>query len=234
MKRFIAHIIYLTLGILLVVFTVEKSTAQIVVEQCDTMEFSVTSRPSIDDLHFVWAIYNSSVNPTDILDPAGALDPVIYFVDGMYASGVGRTVKVINLQPGKYYVRIHVWDEVSCTDNVEMHLLEVLEKDIEAFIEGDSTCIGDPPIIKIVFTGIGPYDVIYTYGDETNAVNLNGIIGPEYVIPAPMLPVGPTDFWIMEVVEDNGTCRIVNSTPSERVGVLIYPKPVGSKIYLKE
>ena len=231
MKRFIAHIIYLTLGILLVALTVENSTAQIVVDQCDTMEFSVTSRPSIDETHFVWGIYNASTDPTDVLDPTGTLDPAIMFVDGQYA---GRTVKVIGLQPGKYYVRIHVWDEVSCTDNIEMHLMEVLENLPEAFIEGDSTCIGDPLLVKIVFTGTGPWDVIYTYGDESNAVNLYGIAEQEYIISAPMLPVGTTDFWIMEVVKDNGTCRIVNSIPSERVGVLIYPKPAGSKIYLKE
>jgi len=195
------------------------------------LEFSVTSRPNINDTHFVWAIYNSSPNPTDVLDPAGALDPAIMFVDGQYA---GRTVQVLGLNPGKYYVRIDVWDDISCTDNVEMYLMEVIENLPEAFIEGDSTCIGDPSIIKIIFSGTGPYDVIYTFGDESNAVNLYGITEQEYIIPAPMLPVGKTDFWVMEVVEDNGVCRIVNSTPSKKVGVLIYAKPASSKIYLKE
>ena len=229
MKRFIAHIIYLTLGILPVILTVENSTAQIVVDQCDTMEFSVTSRPSIDDTHFVWAIYNSSVNPTDVLDPITSLDPALYFSDGQYA---GRSVEVVGLQPGKYYVRIQVWDEVTCTDNIEMYLMEVLEKELEAVFEGDSACIGEPLNIKIIFTGIGPWDVTYTYGDGTDIVNLNGIVEDEYTVPMPMLPVGPTYFWIMEVSDD---CT-VNSyiADPQKVGVLIYPKPFGSKIYLKE
>ena len=229
MKRFIAHIIYLTLGLFLVVLTVENSTAQIVVNQCETMEFSVTSRPSINDTHFVWAIYNSSPNPTDILDPTSSLEPVLTFTNGQYS---GRTVEVTNLAPGKYYVRINVWDEISCTDNVEMYLLEVLENLPEAELFGDSLCIGEPAKIKIIFSGVAPYNVTYTYGDGTDIVNVNGIVEDEYTAPIPMLPVGKTDFWIMEVSDD---CT-VNSYVFDptKVGVIIYPKPTSSKIYLKE
>lgn len=229
MKRLIAHIIYLTLGILPVVLTVENTTAQIVVDQCETMVFSVTSRPSIDDTHFVWAIYNSSESPTDVLDPTGSLDPATTFVDGQYA---GRTVEVTNLEPGKYYVRIHVWDEISCTDNIEMYLLEVTENKPTAELIGDSLCIGETAEIKIIFTGIAPYDVVYTYGDGTDWVNLTGIVEDEVTIPIPMLPVGTTEYWIMEVSDD---CT-VNSYVADpnKVGVLIYPKPVSSQIYLKE
>ena len=226
----ITHIIYLTLGILLVALTVENTTAQIVVDQCDTMEFSVTSRPSIDDSHFVWAIYNSSATPTDVLDPAGALDPAIAFVDGQYA---GRTVEVTGLDPGKYYVRIHVWDEISCTDNIEMHVLEVIESKPTAELIGDSLCIGEPAEIKIIFTGIGPYDIEYTYGDGTNIVNMNGIVENEITIPIfDPLPVGTTNFWVMTVT-DQCTVNSYELDPVE-VGVLIYPIPENSKIYLKE
>jgi hypothetical protein len=230
MKRLITHIIYLALGILLVALTVEKTTAQIVVDQCDTMEFSVVSRPNIPETHFVWAIYNSSDDPTDVLDPAGALDPTPLFVDGMYA---GRTVRVTGLGAGKYYVRIQVWDEVTCTDNVEMYVMEVIENLPTAELIGDSLCIGEPAEIKIIFTGKAPYNVEYTYGDGTNIVNLNGIIEDEITIPITVpLPVGTTNFWVMTVTDD---CT-VNSyeLDPEEVGVLIYPIPVNSKIYLKE
>ena len=140
--------------------TVENSTAQIVVEECDTMEFSVVSRPNIPETHFVWAIYNSSPNPTDVLDPAGALDPALYFVDGMYASGEGRTVRVIGLAPGVYYVRIHVWDEVSCTDNIEMYVMEVIESNLDFELVADSVCIGEPSTIRIIFSGTGSSSIL--------------------------------------------------------------------------
>ena len=56
------------LGILLVVLAVANAGAQITVNECDTMEFEVVSRPSIDESHFVWGIYNSSPGTTDVLD----------------------------------------------------------------------------------------------------------------------------------------------------------------------
>ena len=235
MKRLIYHIIRLALGIIPVVLTVAPAMAQIVVDQCDTMEFSVTSRPSIDESHFVWAIYNSSETPTDVLDPTGALDPAITFVDGQYA---GRTVEVTGLEPGKYYVRIHVWDEVACTDNVEMYVMDVIETVPEIVLEGDSVCIGEPTSIRIIFTGVGPYEIDYSYGDALtgNVVNMNGVIvdGPEVTIPImDPLPVGPTTFWIMKVSDD---CKVYTYEEDERpsTGILIYPIPKHSRIYLKE
>jgi len=220
--------IYRTLGILLVTLTVVPAMAQIVVDQCDTMEFSVTSRPGIDDSHFVWAVYNSSADPTDVLDPAGALDPAVTFVDGQYA---GRTVQVTGLGPGKYYVRILVWDEVTCTDNIEMYVMEVLENKPTVEITGDSVCIGEPPIIKIIFTGKAPYDIVYAFGDESNTVNLNGITEPEISIPiTDPLPVGTTTFWVMEVT-DQCTVNSYEADERPRTGIIIYPKPTNSRIY---
>ncbi len=234
MKKLIYHIICLILGILLVTLTVTPAAAQIVVDQCDTMEFSVVSRPSIDETHFVWAIYNSSDDSTDVLDPAGSLDPVLTFVDGQYA---GRTVQVIGLQSGKYYVRIHVWDEVTCTDNIEMYVMEVIETVPEIVLEGDSVCIGEPVIVKIIFTGVGPYTIDYGYGDELtgNVVNMNGVIvdGPEVTIPIMNpLPVGSSTFWVIKVEDD---CKAYEYPVDERPrsGIIIYPKPTNSKIYLK-
>lgn len=234
MKQLIIHIIkYLAPGILLVALAVVNAGAQIQIEECDTMEFSVVSRPAIPETHFVWGIYNSSTDPTDVLDPAGTLDPALYFVDGQYA---GRTVRVTGLDPGIYYVRIHVWDEVTCTDNIEMYVLEVLESTLDMELVGDSVCIGDPPVVRIIFSGVGPYDIIYKYGDEITGtvVNLNGVVGPEVTVPImEPLPVGETTFWMMEVSDD---CKVYTWEESERpgVGILIYPKPNQSRIYLKE
>lgn len=227
------HIIRITLGIFLVALTVASASAQIVIDECDTMEFSVVSRPAIPETHFVWGIYNSSDDPVDVLDPTTTLDPALYFVDGQYA---GRTVKVTGLEPGKYYVRIHVWDEINCTDNIEMYVLEVEEKLIDMELVADSVCIGDPTTIRIVFSGVGPYDIVATYGDFNTGttINLNGVVGPDVTIPiTDPLPEGETTFWVMSVTDD---CKVHSWEESEApsTGILIYPIPSHSKIYLKD
>ncbi len=234
MHKLKSHIIHIALGILLVALAVASASAQITIQECDTMEFSVVSREAIPETHFVWGIYNSSDDPVDVLDPNTTLDPVLYFVEGQYA---GNTVKVAGLDPGIYYVRINVWDEISCTDNVEMYVLEVLEATLEMKLYADSVCIGEPTFVRLVFSGKGPYTIEYTIGDALtpSVVNLNGdVIGPEVTIPImDPLPVGETTFWIMSV-SDN--CKVYSWEEVERphTGILIYPKPEKSRIYLKE
>ncbi|WP_297085576.1 hypothetical protein [uncultured Draconibacterium sp.] len=229
------HIIHFTLAIVLAVLAVANAAAQITIEECDTMEFSVVSRPEIPETHFVWGIYNSSPTPTDVLDPTTTLDPALYFVDGQYA---GSTVKVTGLAPGVYYVRIHVWDEVTCTDNIEMYVLEVLEKQLDFELVADSVCIGEPTTVRIIFSGVGPYTIHYTIGDAVtpSTYNLNGdVIGPEISIPiTDPLPVGETTFWVLKI--DDGVCKSYEYAIDERpsTGILIYPKPDQSRIYLKD
>ena len=240
MRKLSYHIIFRIAGIFLLVLTMASAMAQnpvqqIVVDQCDTMEFSVTSRPNIPETNFVWAIYNSASGTTDILNKTTSLDEAIYFVDGQYE---GRKVKVTGLEPGSYYVRIEVWDEISCTNNVEMYTMEVTETIPEVELYGDSTCIGEPTSVKIIFTGVGPYEIAYTYGDAItgNVVNVNGVIvdGPEVVIPIlEPLPEGDTSFWLISV--DDG-CKAYEFPEDERpeTGIRIYPKPLNSKIYVKD
>jgi len=237
MKKKLKHIVlYLIPGFFLVLLSVWSASAQITVNQCDTMEFSVVSRPEIPEPHYVWAIYNSSDEPVDILDKDIQLDPALYFVDGLYASGEGSTVQVTNLPVGVYYVRINVWDENKCTDNVEMYILEVLESQLFVDLESDSVCVDDqPPFVKIVFTGTAPYNIVYSTDDGATTVNVNGITETEYTVPImEPLPVGETSFWIMSL-EDN--CRAIEYTINDdapRTGILIYPKPEKKPIYLKE
>ena len=231
MKRKILHIIFLILGILPVLLTVQSVSAQkpvtyFQVDQCDTIEFSVVEWPGD---RYTWDIYRDST--VNFAKTKGDVEPAVYFEDGMYG---GATVRVVNLEPGRYFLRIMVWDEENCTNNLLVFMLDVLENLPEAFLEGDSLCIGETALVKVVLTGMGPWDIKYTYGDGTNIVNLNGVTESEFTVPLPMLPEGKTDFWVMEVVEDNGVCRIVNSTPTPKIGVLIYPKPTNSKIYLKK
>ncbi|MCK3684021.1 hypothetical protein [Maribellus sp. YY47] len=240
MTKRIAHIIRWIPGFLLVLLTVAQASAQIVVEECETMTFSVDSRPGINDLNFVWGIYTASSQPKDVLDPAGTLDPALYFVDGMYASGVGRSVKVTGLEPGKYYVRIHVWDEISCTDNIEMYVMEVIESTLDMKIYADSVCIGEATNVYIRFTGVGPYEIQYVIGDELtpSVINLVGTeADPEIIIPITrLLPVGETKFWVMKVTDNCKVYSYEEVAPEERpgTGILIYPKPTKQPIYLKE
>lgn len=236
MTKKIKHIaIIIVTGVVLLLLTVANASAQIVVDQCDTMEFEVTSRPNIPETHFVWGIYTASDNPKDVLDPAETLDPALYFVEGQYA---GRKVSVVGLDPGKYYVRIHVWDDINCTDNIEMYVMEVIESIPEITLEGGEACIGEATSVRIIFTGVGPYTIDYTYGDELtgNVVNMNGVVvdGPEVTIPITQpLPVGEATFWVINVEDD---CKAYEYPVDERpsTGVLIYPKPAQERIYLKE
>jgi hypothetical protein len=236
MKKLINHMILKTLGILLVVLAMAISAkAQITIDQCDTMEFSVVSRPGIDESHFVWGIYNSSPDPTDVLDPTNTLDPALYFVDGQYA---GRTVSVTGLDPGIYYVRIHVWDEINCTDNIEMYVLEVVENIPEVLVDADSVCIGDPTTITIIFTGVGPYTIDYTYGDALSGtyVNVNGVIvdGPEVTIPI-LYPFGAGNYeFMIDQIEDECKTHLYDEADKPRTGVVIYPKPTNSRIYQQD
>jgi hypothetical protein len=231
MKKLICNIIYRTLGILLVVLTVvsamaQKSVTKFEVNQCDTIEFSVVDWPGD---RYTWDIYRDST--VNFAKAKGDVEPAAYFVDGMYG---GSAVRVVNLESGRYFLRVMVWDEVVCTNNLLIFMLDVLESQPVATLEGDSVCIGETATVKVILTGMGPWDIKYTYGDGTDIVNLNGITENEFNIPIPLVRPGKTDFWVMEVVEDNGVCRIVNSTPTQKVGVLIYAKPKNSKIYLKK
>lgn len=234
MNNRFAHIITtVLLGIILVTLTVAKASAQIVVDQCDTMTFEVVSRPSIPETHFVWAIYEPEADSTtDVLDPALSLDPALYFVDGQYA---GRKVQVTRLDPGTYYVRIHVWDEVTCTDNIEMWVMEVTENIPELTLTGDSMCVDEqPPSVHIVFSGTGPYNIQYSYDDGNTIVNLNGIVDEEITIPiTEPLPVGETTFWVIQVEND---CKAYEYPIDERprTGIMIYPMPTKERIYLKD
>ncbi len=238
MTKKIKHIAFIIVtGVVLLLLTVASASAQIIVEQCDTMTFSVDSREYISETRFVWGIYEASELPVDILDTIGLLESDTYFVDGLYASGVGKTVKVTGLDPGKYYVRIHVWNEEDCTDNVEMYVMEVVESSVDMTLYADSVCIGEATNVYIRLTGYGPYDIYYTVGDEETPSVVNvagGVENPEIVIPITQpLPEGETTFWVIKVEDD---CKAYEYPIDERpsTGVLIYPKPTKQPIYLKE
>lgn len=231
MNQLIYHIRYLTLGIILVVLTVASAIAQKAVPRfesyrCDTMELWVDEMPGDE---YTWDLYhdpsgNFAVNQ-------GNMEPVLYFENAMYR---GASVRVLGLPAGSYFLRIMAWDEVACTNNLMLFQLDVVDPPPPE-VTGDSLCVGNVPLVKIVFTGTGPWDFEYSYFDGTNTINLNGHTDdPEILIPImDPLPTGYTNFWIMEVTD---ACEVITYELDERprTGIVIYPKPTNSKIYVKD
>ncbi len=227
MKQLFYNMIYRTLGILLVVLTVATAMAQkhishIEVEQCETFEFSVVDWPGD---RYTWDLYTElQWDSVNFATQKGNVEPGVYFEKGMYE---GSTVRVNWLDPGKYFLRVMVWDEVGCTNNLLVFSVDVLEHKPEATVVGDSLCYGDPVVFKIVLTGMGPWDLKYTYGDGSASINLNGVVEPEQTVKLPPLPVGTTEVWVQEIIDQCSS----NLIPSDRGRIVIFPKPVNSKIY---
>lgn len=235
MKRTFYHIVAKSLRVILVVLVVafsaaaQKPVQRFEVNQCETIEFSVQEWPGD---RYTWDLYSElEWDNVNFANENGNFGPVPYFENGMYE---GSTVRVNNLPAGIYFLRIMVWDEVQCTNNLLVFMIDVFETLPEASMEDGSACIGEPAFVKIVFTGSGPWDVTYTFGDESNAVNLSGIVEREYAVAIPALPEGVHNIWVMDVAEGDGVCRVVNFNPSEKARVVIFPKPNNSPIYLKE
>lgn len=229
MRRLIYHIIYRISGLFLIILTVATAMAQkpiqhVVMEQCETIQFSVVDVPGDE---YTWDFFKDSEANFALND--ARLDPTLYFEDGDYRDS--STVFVHNLEPGRYFLRIMVWDEVSCTNNLLMFLLDVLESKPEAAIESDPTCEGEQQVLRFILTGTGPWDVTYTYGDGSNVINLNGITEPDYALPIDPLPPGVTQFWVMEVTDQ---CTVNSYPVPAKTDVEVYEKPKISRIYVKD
>ena len=232
MKRLFYHIMYRTPGILLVVLTVATAMAQkevsvqhIVAEQCETIEFSVVEWPGD---RYTWDLYTDlKWDTVNMAIQNGNVEPVPYFENGMYE---GSNVRLNWLDAGRYFLRVMVWDEEICSNNMVVFLVDVKEHILGATLEGDSVCYGDPVAFKIVLTGLGPWDVKYTFGDGTATLNLNGITEPKQTVFLPPLPAGQFDVWVTEIIDQCSQ----NMLPSEKARIVIYPKPANTQIILRE
>lgn len=213
--------------ILLTLLTVATAMAQkpvthIEVEQCETIEFSVVEWPGD---RYTWDLYTElQWDTVNFAKQSGNVQPVPYFENGMYE---GSTIRVNWLEPGNYFLRVMVWDETTCTNNLLVFKVDVKEHIPTAELTGDSLCYGEPAVFKIVLTGMGPWDVAYTYGDGTATLNLMGVVEPEQTVTLPPLPVGITEVWVKQIIDQ---CT-ENLIPSEKARIVIYPIPTQSKIY---
>jgi hypothetical protein len=82
-------------------------------------------------------------------------------------------------------------------------------------------------VFKIILTGMGPWDLKYTYGDGSTILNMNGVTEPEQTVTLPPLPAGATEVWVQEIIDQ---CTS-NLMPSEKGRIVIFPKPANTKIY---
>lgn len=207
----------------------QKEVPQFEIIQCDTLQFEITEFPGDE---YTWDLYADSTG--NFAQTQGDMESAVYFEDGMYR---GATVRVFNLPPGTYFLRVMAWDEVQCTNNLMVFKMEVIEPPPPELI-GDSLCYGEVPFVRIIFTGTGPWDFEYKYDDiDGNTINLNGSTDdPDILIPiTEPLPVGETTFWIMSVDYSNGcVVKTYEEEDRPRTGILIYPKPVKKKIYVKD
>lgn len=205
-----------------------KAVPRFEVTQCDTLQFEVTEMPGDE---YTWDLYEDSTGNFAVNQ--GDMASAVYFENGDYRD-VSR-VRVIGLPTGSYFLRVMAWDEVACTNNLMIFRMDVIPPPPpEVF--GDSLCIGDVPMVRVIFSGTGPWTFDYGYSDGVNTVNINGEYSEERDILIPVLDplgVGESSFWIMEVTD---ACDVISYEVDERprTGIVIYPKPNQSRIYLKD
>lgn len=200
----------------------QQTVSKFEIEQCETLEFSVVNWPGD---RYTWDLYTEQKWDTvNFAWQKGNVDPAGYFEKGMYE---GSSVTLHWLEPGLYFLRVMVWDETNCNNDLTVFKINVKDSKPEAKIVSDSLCYGDPVVIKIVLTGMGPWDVKYTFGDGSAVINLNGVIDPVQTISLPPLPAGVNEIWVKEII-DQCTDNLI---PSEKGRIVIYPKPVNSKIF---
>ncbi len=238
MKRRIFHIIRCIPGIILGVLAVASAVAQkpvqhLTIDHCESYVFSVQDMPGD---RYTWHLYKDlDWDDVDFAQDEPNVDPTLYFDDGMYQSDAYHPwVKVSGLEPGEYFLKLMVWDEVGCTNNLMVFRITVTSIPLSAaFDDPGEQCYGDPMQFQIVLTGRGPYEVIYTYGDGTAQVNLVGEKDHIFFAPKDPLEPGETEFWIMEVRDE---CTVISYPVEERptMKVIINPIPHSSDIYIKE
>jgi len=220
---------YRALGILLGMLAVASAAAQkpvplIEVDQCDVIDVGVQEFPGD---RYIWDLYADSTLNFAIED--GDVDWDIYFEQGIK---VGPRIRVHNLPHGIYFLRVMVWDDVQCTNNLLVFKLVVHEVLPTVEGEADPFCFGDLNEARITFTGRGPWDLHYTWDDETGTQILvfEGIVEPIFYMPIPIMAPGKHSLWIMEVKDE---CSVNSFEVPLEVPFIIHSRPRTSRIYLK-
>lgn len=234
MKHYTKHIIYRLTGIFLGLLALTSAYAQIqkpvpdvIIYECDVLELSVVDMPGDE---YTWDFYKNPDANFALEDDR--IDPAIIFRDGDYRDE--STVVVHYIEPGRYYLRVLVWDEERCTNNIMLFKVDVLPNPPTLVFESDSVCEDEVAYMKVIFTGKAPYDFVYSYTleDQTVTVNFNGETRDRFAIPLPGLPVGTREYWVMEVT-DQCTVHAYPEPYPERAKITIFRRPTSQKINVK-
>jgi hypothetical protein len=89
--------------------------------------------------------------------------------------------------------------------------------------EPDWICIGETASLEVHLTGVSPWEITYT--DGTSFWTVENITDSTYFLQ--VSPVTTSQYWIIAVKDIHG----INLTPSDKVVVVVNPKPDISKIY---
>ena len=200
----------------------QKPVTHIEIDQCDTIKFGVVEWPGD---RYTWDLYTAlEWDTVNFAKQDGNVDRAAYFENGNYG---GSEVAVHFLESGRYILRVMVWDEVTCTNNLMIFSIDVEEHIPVATITDSMACYGEPAVFKVVITGKGPWEAIYTYGDGTASINLYGEDDNEQIVRLPALPPDTYEVWVKQIIDECSS----NFLPSQKGRVIIYPKPTNSGIY---
>ena len=212
------YILRLALAVLLLLLALAPAKAQMSVYQGETTTLTVVEVPGQT---YEWEIYDDgTVNFAAV--PGNCPVASANFV----GSNTGASVDVQWFKPGIYFYKVTARDAAGCTMNLKIGKVEVKESSPTAIIiqpDPDWICEGETAILEIKISGKGPWDLTYT--DGINSWTIKGINNPDYQLR--VSPKAPSSYWVTQVINANGT----NTKPSEAVWVIVYPKPVSSKIY---
>ncbi len=209
------------LAVLLLLLALVPAMAQLVVYQGETTTLAVVEVPGET---YEWEIYSDGT--VDFAKVPGNC-PVTSA--NFVGSNAGASVSVKWYKPGIYYYKVTVRDIAGCTNNIKIGMLEVKEAlPVATFTPPSPSdiCVGQTASLEVNITGTGPWNLTYT--DGVTYWTVKDITEPKSIVR--VSPLLTTSYWITEVSNENGT----NSVPSEKITLVVQPKPVSSRIYQYE
>jgi len=220
------HIIRLTLAILPVMLTVAFATAQtFTVYQGATTELSVEQKANDT---YSWDLYNTAENVNFATVSGNVLPEEAIFVSG----NTGPTVTVQWLKAGIYFFRVMAVDEVACTNNLRVGMIEVLASRPTAEIHLSPTeiCISEPATITVNLTGHPAWSFDLEAEDQNGVIETktyNNIGDDSYEIT--VSPDQTTIYRVINLKDKYGE----SLAPSDSVELTVHPLPQMSPIYLR-
>lgn len=192
-----------------------------IVYQGQTTALAVVDEPGTT---YTWSLFNSAGGVNFATDPENCPPTQAYFVD---AINEGASVEVMWLEPGDYFYRVIAVNADGCM-NLKVGRMHVIESMPTAYIEDPgSICVGDSGFLEIHFTGTPPWNFILEAEDADGITTTTYTNVADNPIVIEVAPTQTTNYRVIEISDTNGT----NTTPSNTVTLIVYPKPVSSPIY---